>query len=1221
EAGVLEVAGDTALGALSGHLTLDGGTLRVLGTGFTGTSRKVLLGAAGGGFDIDDAGNVFTLTQALTGPGGLTKLGDGTLMLTAANSYAGGTTISAGTLVGDSTSLTGDILDNAALIFAQALDGVFAGTIGGTGSVTKNGGGALTLSADNGFGSLTSTAGVLRLLGIDTIAGAVSVTGGSLIADGTLHTTGGVTVGSGAELAGTGTIDGTVNIANGATLSPGGSAAGTLTVGTLNLAPAAIVNFDLAQAGVIGGGINDYVVVNGDLTLDGILNVNATTGQLAPGVYRLFTYSGALDDQTLAYGTVPDNVTYAALGIDTATARQVSLVVDGLDPELAFWNGSTTAADDTIHGGSGTWNADNTNWTNLEGSVTAPWAGKRAVFEVTGGTVTLVGQQAFSGLVFVADGYRLEAGADGALVTSTSAEIQVNSGIAALIAAPITGSGGINKTDGGLLKLEGINTYAGGTLISGGTLEVAQDSALGDLAGGVTLNGGVLRIAGSDFTATTRSITLGDAGGGFDVADAGASFTVSQALGGVGALLKLGDGILRLTGANTYTGGTTIAAGTLIGDTKSIVGTILDNAALAFEQAADGTFAGLVGGTGTVIVRGAGTLTLSGSFGQSGGTLIDGGALRIGAGASLAGDVTDNGTLIFERSDDIAFGRAISGTGEVIKLGSGLLEFTGTSSYTGDTMLQAGTLSVTGSIAGSTVRLASGTLLTGDGAVGGIDAASGSTVDPAATTGTASLSVNGDIKLAAGSTLKIDFDSLGLHDQLKATGAAAIASGALLDIEGLEVVGTSYTILTANEGVGGRFDVLPDDYVFLDEVVAYDPNKVTVSLSRNDTAFASAATTPNGRAAAEALEKLGLGNALYDAVVKADMAEAAKVFATLSGEIYASAAGIVIDEARQIQTAVIGRLQHQLLDTADAMVAAIPFGAASPTASAGTTEQAEPDRNNAFWTAAYGAWGHRDADSKAAAADSSSAGVLFGADTETSGGWTIGLAGGIGQVSADADAIAASADVNSYSLALYGGKRFGRLGLRFGAAYSWQNVDTTRTVTLPATTERLNASFDARTAQVFGDIGYGFKLTRHLIAEPFGDLSYLNYSADGATESGGSAALTVDGQDYSSAYTALGLRVGGSRDIVGGRKITAGGSVAWRHAYGDTDPNVSVNFGSDPASSFTSSGLAVARDAMALDAGVDLRLIGGISVGVNYSGQVSSATQEHGVQANVKIRF
>ena len=137
-----------------------------------------------------------------------------------------------------------------------------------------------------------------------------------------------------------------------------------------------------------------------------------------------------------------------------------------------------------------------------------------------------------------------------------------------------------------------------------------------------------------------------------------------------------------------------IGAGGTVG---SIVGNILNNAALVFNRSNALTYAGVISGTGTLTKLGAGVLTLTGNHTFSGNTTISAGTLSIGSGGttgSIAGNIIDNSALIFNRSNNFTYAGVISGSGSLQKQGAGNLTLTGINLYTGPTLFNQGTLSI-----------------------------------------------------------------------------------------------------------------------------------------------------------------------------------------------------------------------------------------------------------------------------------------------------------------------------------------------------------------------------------------------------------------------------------------------------------------------------------------------------------------------------------------------
>ena len=177
-----------------------------------------------------------------------------------------------------------------------------------------------------------------------------------------------------------------------------------------------------------------------------------------------------------------------------------------------------------------------------------------------------------------------------------------------------------------------------------------------------------------------------------------------------------GTNALTLLSDNTYSGGTIISSGALQlgngGTTGSITGDVINNGALIFNRSNALTLAGVISGSGSVQQNGPGTSILLGNNTYTGGTIINAGALQLGAGGttgSIIGNVTNNGALTFNRSDTVTFGGVISGQGNVQQNGSGTTVLVGENTYTGGTIINAGTLQLgnggtTGSIVGNVLN-------------------------------------------------------------------------------------------------------------------------------------------------------------------------------------------------------------------------------------------------------------------------------------------------------------------------------------------------------------------------------------------------------------------------------------------------------------------------------------------------------------------------------------
>lgn len=591
--------GATAWGSNPGadSITLNGGTLAVGGiSGAVGnwTWTNAVALAAGTTSAIDNqnvagSGRSLKLNGAIAGSGNLIfkdTLLAGTFnnadlgfILTGANTMSGTVTIGGptengipgrlayvrvGGVGGDSTATgigadgslgTATIVNNGILTFALNT-GITVNTISGTGALrvgyTAAAGaesqnvtltGVNTYSGDTriNMGTLTLPSGaslpntgnifLTPLTAASFTAVTLDVTGaGGLVLNSGQRLVGGA---NNAGLNNTAQVNGNVTAGTGSAIVPGGTnVVNTLVInGDLTLAGGATLPFDVNNAST------DLLTV-ANLNPSGVTTLLITPpgGGLFAGDYTLITASGTL-------GGSPAN--FALAGLASAgrgqtfsiiyDAGSVKLHVTGSPAQLT-WRGDGTA---------NVWdNSITTNWINA----TLPdafFSGDYVTFDDTGSntpSISLVGA--------------LSANA----ITVSAAQNYIFGG-----SGKLTGSGLLTNAGPGTLSIVTSNDFTGKTVLTGGTLSITNESALGAnpaafVADQLTFDGGALSIGATiSLRNANRGITLG-AGGG-TVNNGANAVTISNVVTGAGALTKNGTGTLTMAGSNTYTGGTIVSDG------------------------------------------------------------------------------------------------------------------------------------------------------------------------------------------------------------------------------------------------------------------------------------------------------------------------------------------------------------------------------------------------------------------------------------------------------------------------------------------------------------------------------------------------------------------------------------------------------------------------------------------------------------------------------------
>lgn len=677
------------------------------------------------------------------------------------------------------------------------------------------------------------------------------------------------------------------------------------------------------------------------------------------------------------------------------------------------------------------------------------------------------------------------------------------------------------------------------------------------------------------------------------------------------------------------------------------------------------------GGYGTLTIADGGTVTTPTVTiaDQSGSN----GTLNIGAAAGqtavAAGTLNTTsvsfgngiGTLVFNHTNaDYDFTAAISSqqaNNAIIQQFAGVTTLSGDSSgFKGETWVLGGTLNVTGTL-GGTLTVGDAATLSGTGTVGTTSIFSGGTLSPGGAGALGNLTVNGDLTFASGSTYAVDLRgsentsvrSILNNDLTTVTGNVTINGGTVsvtaLDNSTSYLTGHTYTIINADGALSGTFTNAVSHSAFLTTTTSYDANHayLTIAVADNDSSggdgssggssngssggsavFTPVAQNSNQLAVARSLDSLsqsGTSLQLYNSMLLLSADQARMTYQQLSGDVFATAQSAFVQTSQAVNNTLNTRMRSVTASVAAPSIA--PLGYAEDE----TTKKPKDDRFAAYekkeqtfdtqrfsaWATGFGSWGKVDGTGGGLDTNIGNGGVLFGADGLVTDSWRLGAMGGYSHSSFDTASSDGSSD--NYHVGVYGTGQWGAIAVRSGVNYTWSNIDTTRQIT--ALGQTLKGSYNAGGINAFSEVGYSIK-TAVADFEPFAGVSYSHIKTDGFSESGGSAALTVDGQTMNTTFTTVGLRTSKNFDLLGTAAV-ARGTAGWVHAFGDVDPTSTSRFAT--GDSFNVSGTPIDRDAALLEAGVDFNITPVSTFSVTYTGQVGKNAYENGASAKLRVQF
>lgn len=533
--------------------------------------------------------------------------------------------------------------------------------------------------------------------------------------------------------------------------------------------------------------------------------------------------------------------------------------------------------------------------------------------------------------------------------------------------------------------------------------------------------------------------------------------------------------------------------------------------------------------------------------------------------------------------------------GSLIKRGEGTLIMTGSNTYRGGTTVEGGKLlgySNSFGVSGDDGK-ANGKVVVNGGTFGILETYNDQfTMKGEIERGEGTHSV--DVLVNAGGSFQITAGQDVTMGKLEFKEGAGFTVGSEdVDVLKEAYAGKAQTGTVTTTGVtGADLAVANPDYAFFKTELKAEGNKLTGTLSRDETkSFATYAQNANGQAIAGALEGAA-GGALYDALIGASKGDVAKTYNSLGDDFILNTrnAGIVngMTLSRAIKDQATGIGEGRKVEMAD-----------------GTAR---------LWATGVGSWsaldyGQSDMDSDFYAG-------LFGAEVDVCSATKLGLFFGAG--STDNKAGDNKVESDDIHFGAYGVTNFSDVvNATYGFVYSHQSADATRALQVGSQLGMNAFSGDTDITQIFAEAAYTGLNTDAYSIEPYFGLSWIHAESDGFNEQVGTMAFSTTTEDQDVQVTTLGVR-GAIPFTVGETKVALKGDVAWNHFFGDTEAEASMALAGSGVAHLKGGELG---DMASVGLGVEAQVGKMTTMGLSYTGAYDGDITSHGISANVRFNF
>lgn len=396
----------------------------------------------------------------------------------------------------------------------------------------------------------------------------------------------------------------------------------------------------------------------------------------------------------------------------------------------------------------------------------------------------------------------------------------------------------------------------------------------------------------------------------------------------------------------------------------------------------------------------------------------------------------------------------------------------------------------------------------------------------------------------------------------------------------------------ASKITGDKLAVANPDYAFFKTDLKVEGNKLTGTLSRDETKhFATYALNDNGHAIAGALEAAGKGG-LYDALIGGTKADLTKTYQSLGDDFLLNTRNAAINNGMLMARAV----KDQAAGIGEGRVAEMADGTAR------------------LWATGIGSWstldyGQSDMDSDFYAG-------LVGAEVDVADSTKIGVFFGAGKT--DNKAGAAKVKSDDIHFGLYGLTNINDVAaVSYGVIHSHLDADVTRSLQVGSQLGFSAFSDKTDVTQLFGEVAYKGLNTAAYSVEPYFGLSWIHAKSDDYNEQVGTMtfATKTDAQDVQ--VTSLGVR-GAMPFAVGNTQMALKGDIAWNHFFGDTEAEAAMNLSGSGVAHLKGGELS---DMATVGLGVEAKVGKMTTMGVSYTGAYDGDITSHGITANVRFNF